>query len=186
MYDIYSKSMIPFFGTPSGFIQYSSSIIYYTRIGNGEIDDYISLSDILYISNNNIDDSLLTYYFIELLKMIQILFQVNFIHSSLSLTNIYIKSTKTSQTNKEWTSKIDDEHWSKNGLVFTDFNRCIDLSLYPTDTFFHSTLQRESHLGSFREHIDVMSVCNIMYQLICGCELPKIKNVNISKTNWKR
>lgn len=85
-------------------------------------------------ANKAMEEVMVMYYTIELLKIVNELHSCQIIHGDIKPDNFLIMN-EDSGTSEEW-KREGSPSWTNRGLILIDFGRSIDMSLYPSGTKF--------------------------------------------------
>ncbi|CAG8521237.1 6112_t:CDS:2 [Diversispora eburnea] len=115
--------------------------LYYFKDESYLLEEYCNHGSILDIVNaskksNTVMDEILVFFFtVELLKVIEAIHKVGIIHGDIKADNCLLRLEQTS----EWNSKYESSGangWSKKGIKLIDFGRAIDVTLFRSDMKF--------------------------------------------------
>jgi checkpoint serine/threonine-protein kinase len=95
--------------------------------------------------NARMDEALVIYYTIEMMRMIETLHNAHIIHGDIKPDNFLILNEETDDEWVHWQPGTQGG-WGAKGLRLIDYGRSIDLSLYPEGTIFEG----DNHADSFR------------------------------------
>ncbi|EGW35454.1 uncharacterized protein SPAPADRAFT_133075 [Spathaspora passalidarum NRRL Y-27907] len=125
----------------SQFVQAES--LFYFNDESFLIMDYYSQSTLLDVvnyyksSNLPIEESLVIYFAIELLKALETLHSIGILHGDLKADNcmVHFENIEESEWSEYYTSD-GSNGWDKKGITLIDFGRGVDLKLFPKDAMF--------------------------------------------------
>jgi checkpoint serine/threonine-protein kinase len=139
-------------------------------------------------SKKNMDEMVIMYYTMEMLKILDTLHnECQIIHNDFNSDNILLNHENCDK----W------EHWSKTGwegLKVIDFDKSIDMTLFPTNMKFiipekyHQFLENDEIEEGWTYQIDTFGFLSVIYQMFFFKELELIKNENglSPKNQFKR
>ncbi|CAJ0913565.1 1944_t:CDS:2 [Entrophospora sp. SA101] len=93
--------------------------------------------------NSQIDEILVIFFTIELLKVIESIHKVGIIHCDIKVDNCLLRleslSSEDNNNSNKWDSQYNpfgENGWSKKGIKLIDFGRSIDVTLFPPNMKF--------------------------------------------------
>lgn len=145
--------------------------------------------------NKRMDEPLVIYYTLEMLKIVEILHGAGIIHGDLKPDNFLIKNDPRQELSDWGTGTLGG--WDSRGLVLIDYGRSIDTRLYPEGTVFKSG----NHVEGFKctemtegrpwtYQADLFGICGVVHCLLHGTFLevtkdPRTKDA-MPRTPFKR
>ncbi|EMG48247.1 BUB1 Checkpoint serine/threonine-protein kinase BUB1 [Candida maltosa Xu316] len=179
--------------------------LYYFRDESFLILDYCSQSTLLDVVNNfknqgaAIDECLVVFFTIELLKIVETLHSVGILHGDLKADNCMVRFE--SVKDGLWSEKYDrkgDFGWSSKSVTLIDFGRAVDLKLFPKNTRFTSYFKTDvqdcpqmNEGQPWTYEADYYGVAGIIHTILFGNYIKikkedgKIKLVNSFKRYWQ-
>ncbi|KAH3672247.1 hypothetical protein WICMUC_004342 [Wickerhamomyces mucosus] len=158
--------------------------------------DYINKGTILDIVNlyrsngQNVDEHLVIFLTIELLKVIESLHSINIIHGDLKPDNCMLRFNDASS---------DDKNKNSRGIKLIDFGRSIDMTLFPKNSEFRSSWKTDQQdCSEMREgktwtyQADYYGIAGIIHTMLFGSFIEtahdggKYKLANSLKRYWQQ
>jgi len=120
-------------------------------------------------AGTSMDEHLVAFYTIELLRMCEAMQQCGIIHADLKPDNLILRNDKTSKA----TGWVCDDALHPQGLQLIDFQRAIDTTLYPPGTLFEGNCHAKNfqciEMITDREwtyQLDIFGVCGVIHCLL--------------------
>eukprot|EP01113_Clastostelium_recurvatum_P026652 TRINITY_DN3198_c0_g1_i3.p1 TRINITY_DN3198_c0_g1~~TRINITY_DN3198_c0_g1_i3.p1 ORF type:complete len:1237 (+),score=310.06 TRINITY_DN3198_c0_g1_i3:59-3712(+) len=125
--------------------------------------------------DKKIEEPLVMYYTIELLKTVQALHSAGFIHGEITPANLLIKNEHDDSIKwEEWAPGYENG-WDMKGLRLIDYRRTINTKLFPKNTVFVNDTQASSYRciemmqgTSWTYQVDLFGVCDVIHCLLHG------------------
>lgn len=148
---------------------YSDKALTLMQFSDGTLQDAMNC---FHKMNKRMDEPLIIYYTLEMLKIIEILHGAGIIHGDIKPDNFLIKNNPGVELD-DWGSG--SAGWDGKGLVLIDYGRSIDTRLYPEGTVFNSG----NHVEGFKctemtegrpwtYQADLFGICGVVHCLLHG------------------
>ncbi|KAG2385539.1 hypothetical protein C9374_003354 [Naegleria lovaniensis] len=125
-------------------------------------------------SGTKLEETIILYYTLELLNILQSLHnKANMVHNSILPNNLLLLNEDGAELS-DWT--INGKGWNTKGLMLTDFSKALNLDLFPSHVKFSCAADPKTlpqvftnvsrHPSSWKYSADTWSVCSILHQLL--------------------
>ncbi|CAI5759346.1 unnamed protein product [Candida verbasci] len=175
------RRLIDNFNDNNYFIQAES--LYYFEDESFLILDYCSQSTLLDVVNHyksrgsNVDEILIIYFTIELLKAVEILHNIGILHGDLKADNVMVRFDSIEDS--KWSEQFDKSGgygWDRKSIKLIDFGRAIDLTIFPKNSRFKSNLSKVDEQDcpqmnngySWSYEADYYGLASIIHTLLFG------------------
>ncbi|ODV93297.1 hypothetical protein PACTADRAFT_5085 [Pachysolen tannophilus NRRL Y-2460] len=148
--------------------------------------------------NGAMDEKLVVFLTIELLKTVEALHEIGIIHGDLKPDNCMIRFKEVPKDSK-WNSEYDangNNGWSFKGITVIDFGRAIDMKLFPDNVQFKSNWETDNqdcpemvNNETWTYQTDYFGLANIIHTLLFGETIEIIKDTDglyVLKNKFKR
>ncbi|KAK7033099.1 hypothetical protein R3P38DRAFT_2920697 [Favolaschia claudopus] len=129
-------------------------------------------------AGGTLDELLVMFFTIELLRIVEGMHSAGFIHGDLKIDNCLLRLEDVPGGASAWSSKYSpsgEDGWSCNGIKLIDFGRTIDTRLFPSDQQFIADWDTDARdCFELREQrpwtyqIDYFGLAGIIYCLLFG------------------
>eukprot|EP01117_Protostelium_nocturnum_P007396 TRINITY_DN2649_c0_g1_i1.p1 TRINITY_DN2649_c0_g1~~TRINITY_DN2649_c0_g1_i1.p1 ORF type:complete len:673 (-),score=211.86 TRINITY_DN2649_c0_g1_i1:18-2036(-) len=128
----------------------------------------------VYKNNGSMEESMVMYYAIEVMSIVQALHNANIIHGDLNPNNLLILNENSKEEWGHWQPGT-GSGWGHKGLRLIDFGRSIDLKLVSSDITFsgegHSKNFRCTEMlsgNNWKHQVDLFGICSTIHCMIHG------------------
>lgn len=176
--------------------------LYYFKDESFLVMDYCSQSTLLDVVNifknqgSMVDEVLVIFFAIELMKMLETLHSINILHGDLKADNCMIRFATIG--NELWSDEYDRSGmngWNCKSLTLIDFGRAVDLNLFSSDTRFVSHFKADeqdcpqmNEGNPWTYEADYYGLAGIIHTLLFGSYIRVINTDGITKlrSSFKR
>lgn len=126
-------------------------------------------------SSVGIDEVLVMFFMIEVIKCVEALHAVDLLHGDLKIDNCLLRLDESEDSWTHSYKRTGENGWSSKGITLIDFGRAIDLRQFSHNQQFLANWKPEEHDmpqihkgESWRHEIDYFGIASIAYCLLFG------------------